>query len=82
MADKKDKVIRKPDPSKRKNIQVATFKKVEDFLNDQESPIFMSEVVKQLSVDYNSLKVACNMLDVRYDDEGRIFLEKKEGGKK
>ena len=57
---------------KRRNINVATFKKVEDFLKKQKKPIFRSEIVKQISVDYNSLKIALKMLSIKTDKEGRI----------
>lgn len=73
------KVIRKPDPSKRKNIHVVTFKKVEKFLKEQVSPIFRSEIVRQLGVNYNSLNIALEMLPIKIDEEGRISLNKKGG---
>ena len=75
---KKEAVIRKPDPSKRKNIQVVTLKKVENFLKEQVSPIFKSEIVKQIAVDYNSLNIALNMLPIKIDKNGRIYLKKRE----
>jgi len=76
----KSKVIRKPDPSKRKSIHVVTLKKVENFLKEQLEPIYMCEVVKQISVDYNSLKIALEMLSIKTDSKGRIYLKKR--GKK
>lgn len=77
--DKKEKVIRKPDPSmKRKNIQVATLNKIKSFLQEQIEPVFKSEIVKQLSVDYNSLNMALTMINYKTDDQGRIYLNKKE----
>ena len=78
----KEKVIRKPDPSKRKNIHVVTLKKVENFLKEQIEPIFKTEIVRQLSVDYNSLNLALEMLPIQKDSEGRIFIkkEKERGG--
>ena len=74
-----DKIIRKPDPSKRKNIHVVTLKKVENFMKEQLEPIFKSEIVKQIAVDYNSLNVALEMLPIRIDDDGRIYLKKMGG---
>ena len=76
---KEDKeVIRKPDPSmKRKNIQVATLNKIKSFLNEQVQPVFKSEIVKQLSVDYNSLNMALTMINFETDEQGRIYLNKK-----
>ena len=76
---KKESVIRKPDPSKRKNIHVVTFKRVENFLKEQISPVFKSEIVKQIAVDYNSLNIALNMLPIKIDEEGRIYLKKRGG---
>ena len=73
-----DKIIRKPDPSKRKNIHVVTLKKIENFLKEQLEPIFRSEIVKQIAVDYNSLNLALEMLPIKTDEEGRIYLNKKE----
>ena len=80
MGKKEDqqKIIRKPDPSKRKNIHVVTFKKVENFLKEQISPIYKSEIVKQIGVDYNSLNIALEMLPVKKDEEGRIYINKQE----
>ena len=77
MAEEK-KIIRKPDPSKRKNIHVVTLKKIENFLKEQLEPIFRSEIVKQIAVDYNSLNVALEMLPIKTDEDGRIYLNKKE----
>ena len=79
MAEKENKVIRKPDPSKRKNIHVVTLKKVENFLKEQLEPVFKSEIVKQIAVDYNSLNIALEMLPVIIDKDGRIQLNKKGG---
>lgn len=77
----KSKVIRKPDPSKRKNIFTTTLKKIENFLKEQIEPVFKSEVVKQTGVNYNSLNVALEMLPIKTDKDGRIQI-KKRGGKK
>ena len=74
-----DKIIRKPDPSKRKNIHVVTLKKVENFLKEQLEPIFKSEIVKQIAVDYNSLNVALEMLPIKTDEDGRVYLNNKGG---
>jgi hypothetical protein len=73
----KKKVIRKPDPSKRKNIHVVTLKKVENFLKEQTQPVFKSEIVRLLAVDYNSLNVALEMLLVKTDSDGKIKLKKR-----
>ena len=72
-----DKIIRKPDPAKRKNIHVVTLKKIENFLKEQLEPIFKSEIVKQIAVDYNSLNLALEMLPIKTDEDGRIYLNKK-----
>jgi hypothetical protein len=55
-----------------------TLKKVENFLKEQLSPVFRSEIVRQIGVDYNSLKVALEMLPIKIDNEGRVSLDKKE----
>ena len=68
-------VVRKRDPSKRKNIQVVTLKKVENFLKEQLEPVFLSEVVKQIGVDYNSLKIALEMLPIKTDKDGKVKLK-------
>jgi len=70
-------VIRKQDPSIRKNIQVSTLNKVKDFLNDQSQPIFKSEIVKQLGVDYNSLNMCLTMIKYKTDKEGRISVRRR-----
>ena len=77
----KKKIIRKLDPSKnvRKDIHVVTLKKIESFLKNQSQPIFKSEIVRQLAVDYNSLNFALKMLPIEVDREGRIKLNKKGG---
>lgn len=72
-----EKVMRKIDPSmKRKNIQVVTLKKIENFLNEQLQPVFKSEIVKQLGVDYNSLNIALEMLPIKKDIDGKIYIVK------
>ena len=74
-----EKIVRKPDPSKnkRKDIHMVTFKKVESFLMEQKEPIFRSEIVRQIAVDYNSLNLVLEMLPIKIDKEGRISLDKK-----
>lgn len=76
--DNKSKVIRKPDPSKRKDIHMVTFKKIKGFLKEQEEPIFKSEIVRLLGVNYNSLNVALEMLPIKTDEQGRIKLKRRE----
>lgn len=58
--------------SKRKNINVATLEKVKNFLKGQKKPIFKTEIVKQIGVDNNSLKIALGMLKIKTDKEGKI----------
>lgn len=60
---------------KRKTINLATFKKIEDFLKKQKEPIFKSEIVKQLKVDYNSLNLALESIKIKKDKEGKICLK-------
>ena len=76
----KNEVIRKRNPVSRKNIHVVTLKKVKDFLEEQLEPVFLSEIVKQIGVDYNSLKIAVEELKVERDEQGRVYL--KKSGKK
>jgi len=73
----KSKVIRKPDPSKRKNIHVVTLKKVENFLKEQTQPVFKSEIVRLLAVDYNSLNIALELLPIKINKDGAIQLKKR-----
>ena len=61
--------------SKRKNINVSTFKKIEDFLKEQSEHVYKSDIVKKIGVDFNSLGVALGMLKINVDDEGRVKLE-------
>ena len=76
----KNEVIRKRNPVSRKNIHVVTLKKVKDFLEEQLEPVFLSEIVKQIGVDYNSLKIAVEELKAKRDEQGRVYL--KKSGKK
>ena len=76
----KNEVIRKRNPVSRKNIHVLTLKKVKDFLSEQLEPVFLSEIVKQIGVDYNSLKIAVEELKAKRDEQGRVYL--KKSGKK
>ena len=72
-----DKVIRKRDPTQRKNIHVATLKRIEGFLKEQMTPIYKSDLVKLIAVDYNSLNMALGMLPIKTDKEGRISIKKR-----
>ena len=52
-------VIRKPDPAvKRKNIYIVTLNKVKSFLKNQKNPVYKSDIVKRIGIDYNSLVLA------------------------
>jgi len=73
-----EKVVRKPDPSMRRNIQVATLNKIKSFLKEQELPVFKSEVVRQIGVDLNSLNLALTMIKFKTDDQGRISIKKRK----
>lgn len=61
--------------SKRKSINVTTFKKVEKFLKKQKKPMFLSDIGRRIQVDYDSLKIAINMLKIKTDEEGRVKLD-------
>ena len=60
--------------SKRKNIQVKTLKRVEEFLSKQKKPVFKAEIVK-LGVDRYSLDIALTMIKHKVDKKGRIYLK-------
>lgn len=75
----KSRVIRKRDPSKRKNIHVTTLNKIKAFLKEQTDPVFKSEIVRHLGIDYNSVNLALTMIEFKTDEQGRIFLNKKGG---
>jgi len=62
------------DDFKRKNINVSTLKKVESFLMKQKKPLFKSEVVRKIGVDYDSLNLALSMLEIQVLEDGRIEL--------
>ena len=59
----------------RKDIQVATLNKVKDFLKEQLEPIYKTEIVKQLSIDYDSLNIALTMINHRVDKKGRVRIK-------
>jgi len=61
--------------AERKNINVATLEKVKKFLKEQDQPIFISDIVKKVGVDYNSVKLALTMLNVRINKDRRIKLK-------
>lgn len=58
----------------RQFISDATKDKVKNFLKKQKTPVFKSTIVKEAGVDYNSLKIALEMLNVRINKDGRIRL--------
>ena len=60
--------------TKRLNINLATFKKIEAFLKEQKNPMFISDIARAIKVDYNSLKLALQNLKTKKDKEGRISL--------
>ena len=72
------KVLRKPDPSMRRNIQVATLNKIKSFLKEQELPVYKSELVRQIGVDLNSLNLALTMIKYKEDEQGRISVVKRK----
>ena len=61
--------------AKRKSIRVSTLNKVRDFLERQQKPIYKSEIMRKLGVDYTSVKIALAMLDIKKDKEGRIYIK-------
>jgi len=60
---------------KRKDIQVNTFKSIEEFLKKQTGPVFKSNIVKKINVNYDSLNLALEMLETKTDEEGRVELD-------
>ena len=73
-----DKVVRKPDPSMRQNIQVATLNKIKSFLKEQMAPVFKSEIVRNTGVNYNSVNLALTMFKYKTDAEGRISVARRK----
>lgn len=61
-------------PKKRENINVATLKRVEDFLKKQRFPAFKRHIVKKIGVDYDSLNLALGMIKHNVDEEGRVSI--------
>ena len=59
----------------RKNINVATLEKIKDFLKEQDKPIFISDIVKNVGVDCHSVKMAISMLNVRTNKDRRIKIK-------
>ncbi len=59
---------------KRKSINVATLKKVENFLKDQNDAVYKSDIVKAIGVDFDSLTLALDMLNVEIYKDGRVKL--------
>lgn len=72
------KLIKKPDPSLRRNIQVATLNKIKAFLKEQLEPVYKSEIVRAIGVDLNSLNLALTMIKYKIDDQGRISITKRK----
>ena len=65
--------------SVRRNIRMDTFKKIEDFLKKQKEPIRTSNIMRELNVDYNSVKIALGMMKIKTYKDGRISLVVKNG---
>jgi hypothetical protein len=61
--------------TERKNINVSTLEKVRKFLKEQEKPVFISDIVKGVCVDCNSVKLALTMLNVRINKDRRVKLK-------
>ncbi|MEX2016935.1 MAG: hypothetical protein WD876_00480 [Candidatus Pacearchaeota archaeon] len=71
----KEQIIRKPNPALRKDIHVATLNKIKSFLEEQISPVYKSEIIKNCGVDANSLNLALTMIKFKTDDKGRIYIK-------
>ena len=61
--------------SERKNINVATLEKVKQFLKEQDQPVFISAIVKEVGVDCHSVKLAISMLNIRTNKDRRVKLK-------
>lgn len=61
--------------SKRKNINVSTLDKVKEFLKNQDAPVSRSEIRNSTGVDYDSVGVALEMLNVRINKDGKVKLK-------
>jgi len=61
--------------SERKNINVVTLEKVRQFLKEQDQPVFISTIVKEVGVDYHSVKLAITMLNIRTNKDRRVKLK-------
>ena len=59
----------------RKNINVATLEKVKKFLKAQDKPIFKTDIVRLAGVDYNSVKLALTLLNIRTNKDGKVKLK-------
>jgi len=56
----------------RQDIQVQTYNKIKDFLEEQLEPVYKSEIVTQLGVDWHSLNVALSLIKHKVDSKGRV----------
>jgi len=61
--------------SERKNINVSTLANVKQFLKEQDEPVFISAIVKQVGVDCHSVKLALTMLNIRTNKDRRVKLK-------
>ena len=59
----------------RKNINVATLEKVKKFLKEQDQPVFKTDIMKGSGVDYNSVKLALTLLNIRTNKDGKVKLK-------
>lgn len=71
----KEKISKEKIKAKRQSIRVLTLNKVRDFLEKQTKPIYKSEIMRKLGVDYTSVKIALTMLGIKEDKEGRIYIK-------
>ncbi|MHA1677465.1 MAG: hypothetical protein ACTSW3_01650 [Promethearchaeota archaeon] len=61
----------------RKTISIDTLEKVKKFLKEQLGPVYKSEIVKSLGVNYDSLNIALERINHRVDKKGRIRINIK-----
>lgn len=59
----------------RKTIYLDTYLRVKEFLQKQESPVSKREISDSLKLDFYSLNVALEHLDIKKTEKGKIYFE-------
>jgi len=58
----------------RKSINIATLDKIKNFLKNKE-PIYKIHISKKLGIDFYSLKIALDRLDIKTNEKGQVSLK-------